>query len=168
MKAIEWWRVFWRFSGFERGVALEAAVLLPANRLGLRLAGFRRWKAALDTLARPVRPAAVSEEERLETAQEIARVERSVARHLFFRPNCLEQSLALLWLLKARGIAAELRIGAQKEDGRFGAHAWVERNGVVLNEAGESQSHFVPFDGPLALRQSGLGKVSEPTPARQD
>jgi Transglutaminase-like superfamily len=143
------WNRFWRLSGFERGVALEAVVALTASSVGLRLAGFRRWRAALDALARPIVPAQVSEQDEFDAAIEIARVEQSVARHLFFRPNCLEQSVALLWLLETRGIQAELRIGARREAERFEAHAWVERNGVILSEAGENHLHFVPFDGPL-------------------
>ena len=148
------WDGFWRLSGFERGVALEAGVALTASWVGLRLAGFRRWKAALDGLAHPVTPARVSEQEQLDAAREIARVQQSVARHLFFRPNCLEQSLTLLWLLQTRGIAAELRVGARKVEGRFEAHAWVERKGVVLSEAGENHLHFVRFDGPLGSMET--------------
>jgi hypothetical protein len=148
------WNGFWRLNGFERGVALKAGLALTASWAGLRLAGFRRWKAALDGLARPVVPAHVSEQDQLDAAREIARVQQSVVRHLFFRPNCLEQSITLLWLLQTRGIAAELRVGARKEAERFEAHAWVERNGVVLSEAGENHLHFVPFDGPLGSMET--------------
>ncbi len=148
------WDGFWRLSGFERGVALEACVALTASWVGLRLAGFRRWKAALDGLARPVERSQVPEQDQLDAAHEIARVQQSVARHLFFRPNCLEQSVAILWLLETRGIAAELRMGARKEAGRFEAHAWVERDGVVLGEAGENHLHFTPFDGPLGSMET--------------
>jgi Transglutaminase-like superfamily len=146
------WNRFWRLSGFERGVALEAAVALSASWVGLRLAGFRRWKAALDALTRPI--AEVSERDRFDAALEIARVEQSVAQHLFFRPNCLEQSVTLLWLLQRRGIGAELRIGVRKQAGRFEAHAWVERNGVVLSETAENHLHFMPFDGPLGSMEA--------------
>lgn len=154
-RAMETWNRFWRLSGFERGVALEAALALPASWVGLRLAGFRRWKAALDRLApRPFASAHVSDQDQLDAARKIARVQQSVARHLFFQASCLEQSLTLLWLLQTRGIGAELRIGARKEARRFEAHAWVERNGVVLSDAGENHLHFVPFDGPLGSMEA--------------
>jgi Transglutaminase-like superfamily len=152
---MEMWNRFWRLSGFERGVALEAALALTASWVGLRLAGFRRWKAALDWLApRPVVCAHVSEQDQIGRARDIARVQQSVARHLLFRPNCLEQSLTLLWLLQARGIAADLRIGARKEAGRFEAHAWVELGGAILSDAGEGHLHFVPFDGPVGSMEA--------------
>jgi len=55
----------------------------------------------------------------------------------------------LWWLLRRRGIAAELRIGARKEFDRFEAHAWVEADSAVLNDATAEHRHFVPFDGPI-------------------
>lgn len=147
------WNRFRELSRFERGVALEAAVVMSANWVGLRLAGFRRWKAVLEMLGHPAASSGGGQDP-LEAAQEIARMQRAAARHLFFRANCLEQSLALLWLLRTRGIEGKLRIGARKEAGRFEAHAWVEQNGIVLNDAGESHRHFVPFDGPLGSMEA--------------
>ena len=149
----ETWHRFWRLSGFERGIALEAAAALVATWVGLRLAGFRRWQAALAWFAPP--PAAyITEQNSVNSARMIARMEQSAANHLFFRANCLEQSLTLSWLLHRRGIAAELRIGARKDAGRFEAHAWVESNGVVLNDTSESHLHFVPFDGPVSAMET--------------
>lgn len=147
---METWRGFSRLSGYARGVVLEAAAALAATRAGLRLAGFRRWKAALARLGPgAAAPAGAAAPGLLDSAREIARLQQTAARHLFFRANCLEQSLTLWWLLQRRGIAAELRIGARKDAGRFEAHAWVEFDGAVLNDAGEEHRHFVPFDGPL-------------------
>jgi Transglutaminase-like superfamily len=149
------WRGFWRLSGYARGIALEAAATLAATWVGLRLAGFRRWKAVLVRLAPgAVAPAAAMTPALVDSAREIARLEHAAARHLFFRASCLEESLTLWWLLRRRGIAAELRIGARKEAGRFEAHAWLEFDGEVLNDAGEKHPHFVPFDGPITSMES--------------
>lgn len=79
----------------------------------------------------------------------IARLESAAARNLFHRSSCLERSIVLCWLLRSRGIPAELRVGAQKHVERFEAHAWVECEGIVLNDADDIHSHFVPFDGPV-------------------
>ncbi len=142
------WQRFWRLSGFERGIALEAAACLPATWLGLRIAGFRRWKELLGWLAPRIVPNAAAPNVSLEeTARQIVRMEEAAARNLFFSTNCLEQSLVLWWLLRMRGIAAELRIGARKEADRFEAHAWVEFHGAILNGAGEEHLHFAPFEG---------------------
>jgi hypothetical protein len=48
------------------------------------------------------------------------------------RARCLEQSLTLLACLRRRGVLAELRLGVRPY--RFRAHAWVELDGVVLND----------------------------------
>jgi hypothetical protein len=60
------------------------------------------------------------------------------------RALCLEQSLALCWLLRRRSVPAELRIGVQPMP--FHAHAWVEVGGRVINEREEVTSSFVAFD----------------------
>jgi Transglutaminase-like superfamily len=128
-------------------MALGAAVALAATWAGLRLVGFRRWRILLVRLA-PPKPAATQplEPARIETAREIARIQQAVSRHLIFHASCLEQSLVLWWLAARRGIAAELRIGARKQAGRFEAHAWVELGSLVLNDSGEAHQHFAPFD----------------------
>jgi hypothetical protein len=154
-RTTETWHRFWRLTGFERGVALEAAVALVATWFGLRAAGFRRWHATLAWLA-PSPAAYDTKQDSISSARAIARMEQSAANHLFFRANCLEQSLTLWWLLHRRGIAAELRIGARKDAGRFEAHAWVESSGVVLNDTSESHLHFVPFDGRVSAMETQI------------
>jgi hypothetical protein len=76
----------------------------------------------------------------------MAGIQEAVSRHLTWHASCLERSLVLWWQLNRRGIAAEMRIGARKEAGRFEAHAWVEVGNVVLNDSGEAHLHFAPFD----------------------
>jgi hypothetical protein len=145
------WKKFWRLSGYERGVALQAAGGLLATWLGLRLTGFRRWKSALAHLAPSANTTARQQDaSQTESAEVIARMAAAAARNVFFGTNCLEQSLVLWWLLRRRGISAELRIGARKEFQRFEAHAWVEVDSAVLNDTSAEHLHFVPFDGPIS------------------
>jgi len=144
------WQRFWRLSGYERGVALEAGGGLLGTWVGLRLAGFRRWRNVLAWLApSPNTTARQAGASQKEAAELIARMAAAAARNFFFATNCLEQSLVLWWLLRRRGIVAELRIGARKESERFEAHAWVEVDSAVLNDASAEHQHFVPFDGPI-------------------
>jgi hypothetical protein len=146
------WRRFSNLTGFERSIAIEAAVGLTATRGGLRVVGFRRWKAVLSRLA----PS--PEEHDIaplvgDSVKIVLKMESAVARNLLFRPNCLERSLALWWLLRGRSIVTEVRVGARKREQIFEAHAWVEYGGTVLNDPDETHLDFVPFDGPIA----GLG-----------
>jgi hypothetical protein len=50
------------------------------------------------------------------------------------RPTCLTRSLALVYLLRRRGLPAELRIGVRKTGEAFGAHAWVECQGESFGQ----------------------------------
>jgi len=83
-------------------------------------------------------------------------MQAAAARNLFFRPNCLEQSLVLWWLLRRRGIEAALRIGARKDSNRFEAHAWLELNSQVLNDASAEHRHFVPFERPILSMEARI------------
>jgi hypothetical protein len=144
------WQRFSQLNGFERAAVLEAFVGLAITWPGLRLAGFRKWKAVLEWLS-PQQPLLKSSiTTAVEVANTVARMESRAARNLFFRPNCLESSLVLWWLLRRRETPAELHVGARKEGQKFEAHAWVESGGNVVNQPDETHLHFVPFDGPIA------------------
>jgi hypothetical protein len=143
---LETWRRFWSKSGYERRIALEAAAMLTATRVALRLVGFRRWQNLLARFA-PGALAQATDQSPAVGAQVVARMEAAAARHLPFQPNCLEQSLSLWWLLLRRRIPADLRIGVRKDAASFEAHAWVESGGTVLSELGDERAHYVPFEG---------------------
>ena len=70
---------------------------------------------------------------------------RSAAHRTWGSPACLEQSVALWWLLGRQGIASSVRIGTRKSEEKFEAHAWVERDGVALNELEEAHKRYAAF-----------------------
>jgi hypothetical protein len=55
--------------------------------------------------------------------------------------TCLCKALALQRLLARNGHYSELRIGVDKSDGKFTAHAWLVHNGRVLTGGAEAESH---------------------------
>ncbi len=66
------------------------------------------------------------------------RLGRAAGRTLSLLPadsRCLARSLVLLALLARRHIEAQLVIGA-RQGPEFGAHAWIELEGVPLNDPG--------------------------------
>lgn len=71
---------------------------------------------------------------------------QAAARHGAYRATCLPQSLTLWWLLRRQGIKSDLRFGARKEAGRMEAHAWVELDGIPLNETLDVDQRFQPFE----------------------
>jgi len=154
---IERWKRFRRLSDFERGIVLEATGGLLATWTGLRLIGFRRWERVLAVFAPPAHTTVPAQSASVdESALLIARMQEAAARNLFFRANCLEQSLVLWWLLQRRGIDAALRIGARKESDRFEAHAWVVLDSQVLNDASAEHRHFVPFERPILSMEARI------------
>jgi hypothetical protein len=57
------------------------------------------------------------------------------------RATCLCRALALQRLLAKNGHVSELRIGVEKSDDRFGAHAWLVQGGEVLIGASQLEKY---------------------------
>jgi hypothetical protein len=77
----------------------------------------------------------------------IETVARGVVAAAVFCPGrveCLEQSMALYFLLRRHGVAAELRFGVRMMP--FAAHAWVLHRGVPVNEELEQLRQFAVFE----------------------
>ena len=138
----------------ERWTLARLIFLLPATALTLRLASFKRCQSVLAGFVR-ARPAEgqKNDDETIQKARSVARLVRLAARRNLFRINCLPQALILWWLLKRQGIESELRIGVRKGAAPFEAHAWVEVNGVALNEAADLHERFQPFEGAVLPAQ---------------
>ena len=85
-----------------------------------------------------------------EAARRTVRAVRSAELHGLTKPNCLERSVTLWWMLRREGIEGELHIGARHQAGKFEAHAWVELDGRVLNDAADVHQHYARFDAPIA------------------
>lgn len=145
------WERLRRFSALERPARvlfLRAAALLPLISLSLRLRGFRKTQALLQKfLSLPSHPADTSASS---SAQLTVRMVRAAVRNSLGHPTCLEESLALWWLLGRQGISSDLRVGVRKDGEKFEAHAWVERGGMALNEPEARHQHYAAFDAALA------------------
>lgn len=134
----------------ERRLLPRLALLLPLIGAALRLLGYHRTRALLERLSRPPQrpiPADPGVGTTADTAQRLARLVGIAANHGPYRATCLRQSLALWWLLRRRGIPAELRIGVRKQQGELQAHAWVEHQGQGLNDGrgvGKTYAAFQP------------------------
>jgi Transglutaminase-like superfamily len=57
---------------------------------------------------------------------------------------CLQRSFVTTYLLRRRGVAAEMVMGAQKLP--FKAHAWVEVDGRAINERSNVQATYAVWD----------------------
>jgi hypothetical protein len=57
---------------------------------------------------------------------------------------CLQRSFVTTYLLRTRGVAAHMVLGAQKLP--FKAHAWVEVDGRAINERSNVQDTYIAWD----------------------
>lgn len=141
-----------RFSALERPAQtlfLRALVMLPLVGLSLKLRGFDATRL---TLRKALSRATLrTDSDSLNTQIALAaHMVNAADRHGLVHPSCLVKSLTLWWLLGRQGITSELRIGVRKEGGNLEAHAWVEREGIALNEPEERHHHYAAFDASLA------------------
>jgi predicted nucleic acid-binding protein len=121
---------------------LATVMAVPVIHVSLRVFDFRRVQAWLER--HPGRRATSSTSER-EIIRDAVRALSRARRYGVYRGNCLSQSLALRWRLRRRGIATDLRLGANMADGTFTAHAWVEHAGVVLNDTQDVATRYAPL-----------------------
>src|SRR5882762_2352519 len=154
------WERLRRFSAMDadaRGLFLRAAVLLPVISVSLKIGGFRATQILLRSF--PIAPQ-TSQQDSIQVVDDRKRTQLTsrmidaAVRHVWRASTCLEKSLALWWLLGRQGIACEVRIGARKQGGKFEAHAWLERDGVAINEPQQEHRHYAAFDAAFPLQSS--------------
>lgn len=141
-----------RFRALERPAQtlfLRAFVVLPLVALSLKFRGFEATRATLRKRLLHDTPQTDSDSLNKQIAL-TAHTVNAADRHGLAHPSCLAKSLTLWWLLGRQGIASELRVGVRKESEKLEAHAWVERQGIALNEPEESHHHYAAFDAALA------------------
>jgi hypothetical protein len=149
-------RRFRALEGQAQCLFLRAAMALPLIRLSLRWRGFRATQTMLERLAahRPALPAAPEN-----CAVLTARMVKAAGRHGLRRASCLEESLALWWLLARQGMRTEIRIGVRngpQSESEFAAHAWIEHNGVALNETEAPHRHYAAFESGFPRQRSSV------------
>lgn len=127
----------------------RAAVLLPLVRLSLRLRGYGKTFASLQKRVPIHTKSMENRPEPQEAVQTTCRMVRTAQRYSLATYTCLEESLTLWYLLHKQGIAACLRIGVRKENGKFEAHAWVEYGGEALNQDEAMHRHYAAFEQDL-------------------
>lgn len=121
---------------WERTTLLQFAFLLPITWIGLRVLGFARMRRFCES-ALPSSPnlPVLEHNVHLAQAQRYAALAAIAARHGLYSANCLHQSLPLCWLLRRKGLPAQLKIGVKPNMRDFQAHAWVEvEEGVPLKQ----------------------------------
>ena len=121
---------------------LIAWLWLPIFWLGLRVLGLRRLQAWLQRRSLAVQFASALA---LPEIQALGEAVNIAARHSPFPATCLTRSLLLGWLLRRRSVGSELHIGVRLTQGLLEAHAWVECEGVPVNDRPDVSAQFASF-----------------------
>jgi hypothetical protein len=123
-----------RLSSAERGLLLNATLLLVLYRVALWVLPWRRLAVS--------RPSAGTSRAARFSVERVEWAVRAVGRRIP-RATCLSQALALHHLLAREGYASSIHIGVAKEVGaKFEAHAWVEHDGVTLLSSASELAHY--------------------------
>lgn len=136
------WAQFRALSVVQRQVFIAGWLLLPLFWLGMRAFGLARFQQWLN------RRFVASKAEGGLTLLDLKAVGEAVniaARHTPFPATCLSRSLLLVWMLDRRGVACALRIGVRLQGKALDAHAWVEHDGVPINDQAEVGACFASF-----------------------
>ncbi len=120
-------------------LGVQALLIFVVLDVGFRLYGFprvwrfvQRWNREACTVGElPTFPRVVER-----TVQAVANATRYYRRS---RLDCLPRAMTICLLLRARGIPATLHIGVKRYP--FGAHAWVECMGRVIDDSVHTQRH---------------------------
>jgi hypothetical protein len=141
------WQAFSRLSWRERWWLTQGFLVLPPTAVALHCWGLRRLQRIFARRAPPAKGRI--EPADLDKALSMARMLGIAARCGWYQATCLPRSLVLWWWLRRLGIESDLRIGVRQESGSFTAHAWIECQGLVLNETTDVHQHFAAFDGDI-------------------
>src|SRR5215831_13075264 len=116
----------------------ESVATLVTVSTALRLASLPRvqaWATHLEPVTEPP------------TIDDLRRVIRFAAIGARFTGfKCLTRSLTLARMLARRGADSAVRIGVRTDRGTLKAHAWVEKNGRVLNDSWAHVAEYAAFD----------------------
>jgi Transglutaminase-like superfamily len=136
-------------------------MLMLQTKAMLRLVPFERvagWaKSPLSKAATRVR-ACKTEEARPREISRVVRLVQIAARRGPLKSACLVRSLVLIRALSEIGVESSLRIGVNRtDDGGFAAHAWVEIDGVPVNDKPDIRSLFATFERLDSTALASLG-----------
>lgn len=126
-------------------MAIQALLVFVMLDVGFRIFGFSRVFLFVDRWGLwrvPISPLKIQQR----TVPRIVEAVRKATRYYYRRRrDCLPRALTIYVLLRRRGVPATLRIGVKRFP--FGAHAWVECLGEVLDDSTDDWRHerYVPI-----------------------
>jgi hypothetical protein len=134
-------RSFGRLTFLEWLVLLEAYATVTAAEILRRVAPIR-WLLP-EHLADGAAPPGITPEK----LQRLGWLVDAAANRQPWRVQCLARALALYWMLRRRGVRADLRIGVRCDNETVEAHAWLEWQGRVVHDPGGRSESYAALAG---------------------
>lgn len=128
-------------SSAERRAVVRALGVTALMWLAVRAVSVRRIVRWTEVPSGSARTIGRGEETR------ILRAVAAVNRHLFPDRPCLTQALAARYLLSRGGVPSVLQIGVTRDGSELQAHAWLEREGVVIIGGEQSPARYQRLAG---------------------
>lgn len=141
----------------DRRLLLQSVLLLPLIHLGLIILGYARLRGWMErSTPRKLITQADLQTASLERARQVAHLVSIAAQHNLYKAGCLRRSLLIWWLLRKEGIQTEIHFGVRMVNGKLEAHAWVEYNAAVVNDAETIRLRYQPLYQVLPRTERGL------------
>ena len=147
---IDAWRKWAQLSPLERRLLVQAWMVLLIIYFALRVMPFNTILAACQRAS--FAQQSVPERTMSVSALRLAWLMDVASRYSVVTATCLNQALALSWLLSRHDMSATLRIGVSRSMGHLTAHAWIEQNGQIILGVAQAETHtplfpVQPFEG---------------------
>ena len=143
------WRTLQRYNALPseaRAMFWRAVFLLPFIRIKLRFGSYKGTQQWLQKKLNNRPHPSCSSQQNSSLLEMTCQIVRAARHYSPGQTTCLEESLLLCYLLQDQGLPATLRIGVRKQSEKFEAHAWVEQDGIALNQSDEQHHHYFAFD----------------------
>ena len=141
----------------EWALSLDVVLLLPVTAAVLSLGGVQRASAVIDHW-----PMLSTCRGRSLAPLQVGRVIAAVAS--MYGTRCLTSAVVLQGVLRRLGVASELVIGAAGFGSQFRAHAWVERDGIVVpGQSAEGYKTIHRFARPATERCQSVVRGRPPS-----
>ena len=133
-----------------RWLMLVSAILRVAISTGFRLVGVSETQRYVRTWASRAQNRQWFADPR-ELIRNAQRAQGVVRRNTGIGGRCLARSLTLWGILLRFGVATDLRVGMRKRNGLVEGHAWLEYQGVPINESGELIETYDVYPDPVSF-----------------
>ena len=140
-----------------RRLLFQAFLLLPIIHVALFIFGYYRLRGIIEKLS-PWKCIDLHdpESDRLQRARDIARLVTIAARRGWYKATCLRRSILVWWFLRKENIPSEICFGVRMVNRTLEAHAWVEYQGVVINDSASVHENYQILHDVFPSTKSGL------------